>query len=121
MHRKKIIVMLSMASAIVTLQACYYDKEQLLYPSSLDCSGIVPSFTTEVLPLITGSCGQGTACHGAGSTNGPGALTTYDEIKNAGTQVNASVQAGRMPLGSSLTAAQKKIIHCWITNGMLNN
>ncbi|MDO6432876.1 hypothetical protein Q4E93_19870 [Flavitalea sp. BT771] len=121
MYRKKTIVLVFIAAIVLAMNACYYDKEQMLYPVSFNCNGTAPSFSTEVLPLITGSCSQGMGCHGAGSTNGPGALTTFNEIKNAGTQVLSSVKAGRMPLGSSLTAAQIKTINCWVTNGMLNN
>ena len=118
---RKTILTALIASIIVVANSCYNDKEQLLYPASFSCNGVSPSYSSEVLPLMQSSCGQGSACHGSGSTHGPGPLTTYVEIKNSGAQVLSSIQAGRMPLGSSLTAAQIKIINCWVSNGMLNN
>ncbi|HVM89745.1 MAG TPA: hypothetical protein VMT76_16265 [Puia sp.] len=115
-------IKLLLLALVVGMSACYYDKEQLLTPpktSGGTCQNY--SFSTDVSPLITASCSNGSGCHGSGSTNGPGALTTYDEMKNAASQMQASILAGRMPLGSSLTSAQIQTITCWISNGTPNN
>ncbi len=121
MNRKKTRFVLFLGMTFFVFNSCYYDKEQLLYPGSFNCNGVASSYATDVSPLILSSCGQGSGCHGAGSARGPGPLVTYTELKNAASQVQASIQAGRMPLGSSLSAAQLKTINCWISNGMLNN
>jgi hypothetical protein len=121
MTRKQSLLIFFIGGLIVVFNSCYYDKEQLLYPASFNCSGVSISYSLDVAPLIQRSCAQGSGCHGAGSASGPGPLTTYTELKNAGAQVLSSTQAGRMPLGSSLSPAQIKTINCWMTNGMLNN
>ena len=92
------------------------DKEPVESP--IECGTVAKSFTTEVQPLLLASCSE---CHGAGSGNGPGALTTYNEIFNARSLIRSAVSSGRMPRNGSLTAAQKATIICWIDNGAPNN
>ena len=119
---KKRITLLILAG-ICALNACYYDKEQLLIPpkSTAGSTCLNYSFTNDVNPLIVSRCNSGSGCHGSGSTSGPGELITFTEIKNASAQIQSSVLAGRMPLGSTLTTAQIQIINCWINNGSLSN
>ena len=119
---KKMMTILFIACAIFLAHACYYDKEQLLTPPktvTATCPNY--SFATDVAPILQASCSNSAGCHGSGSSSGPGALVTYSEVSAAATQVQASVLAGRMPLGSTLTAAQLQIINCWVKNGALNN
>jgi len=114
---------LLLLAGICALNACYYDKEQLLIPpkTTTGTSCMNYSFTNDVNPLMMTHCDNGSGCHGSGSTSGPGELVTYAEIKNASAQIQSSVLAGRMPLGSTLTAAQIQTINCWINNGGLSN
>jgi hypothetical protein len=119
MKKRTILILIA---GICGLIGCYYDKEQLLIPPKSGTGTCINySFTMDVSPVIQASCNNGSGCHGAGSTNGPGSLLTYTEIKNASVQVQASILAGRMPLGSPLNANDLKIINCWISNGSLNN
>jgi len=118
---KKLPLLAAIAGILLAVNACYYDKKELLYPSSTKCTGTGAGFSTYVLPLIHTSCDQGSGCHGSGSSNGPGALTTYSQIQAAGAQILSSVEAGRMPRGSSLSSAQLQAIRCWYANGMQNN
>ena len=111
-------------SSLLFFSACYYDKEQLLTPPGTGtgtsaCQNF--AFAANVSPIIMTSCSASSGCHGTGSSSGPGALTTYTEIKNAAAQIQSSIMAGRMPLGSSLSAAQLQTINCWINNGTPNN
>lgn len=121
MNRKYTLGIAILIIITILLNACYYDKEQLLYPVSFNCTGSTPSFSTDVMPIINTSCAQGAGCHGAGSSHGPGALTNYSQISNAGSQVLSSILNGRMPLGPSLSAAQIKTINCWVNGNMPNN
>ena len=118
---KKITIVLCIV-IVGVVTGCYNDKEQLLTPpksGTTNCPNY--SFTNDVSPIIQASCNQGSGCHASGSTNGPGSLVTYAEIKNASAQMQASILAGRMPLGSSLSTTDIQIINCWISNGSLNN
>lgn len=121
MTKNKYKLLAGILLGVFAANSCYYDKKQLLYPAAYSCSGVPSSFAKDVLPLIQTSCDQGSGCHGAGSGNGPGPLTTYTQVQNAGAQILNSVQAGRMPLGSKLSPAQLQVITCWSGNGMLNN
>ena len=85
-----------------------------------NCTGAAIQFTANVSPIIQSSC-TASGCHNAGSSNGPGALTTYAEISAAKTQIRAAVLSGAMPKTGSLTTAQKNSIICWIDAGAANN
>lgn len=88
--------------------------------NNVDCSTVAKSFSANVNPTIQSSCNVAT-CHAAGSTNGPGPLTTYTEVFNARTAIRSAVSSGAMPQGSSLTSSQKNSITCWIDSGAPNN
>ena len=87
---------------ITLLIACSKDNDT---GASLDCS----------------SCAFSSGCHGSGSTNGPGVLTSYTSVFNARTAIRSAVASGSMPQGSSLATNQKNSILCWIDSGAPNN
>lgn len=89
-------------------------------PTTPDCS-TTKTFAGDVAPIISASCATNSGCHASGSTNGPGALTTYTQIFNARSSVRASVANGSMPQGSSLSSSQKNAILCWVDAGAPNN
>ena len=89
--------------------------------SSINCNTVTTkAFAADVNPIIQGRCNI-TACHNAGSTNGPGALTNYTQVFNARSSIRAAVNLGVMPQGSTLSADQKNSIICWIDSGAPNN
>src|SRR5215510_851028 len=88
---------------------------------SVNCSGPAKSFSADVSPIIQSTCATGSSCHGTGSINGPGALTTYSAIANAHADIRSAILSGLMPKNGSLTSAQKNTIICWIDNGAPNN
>ena len=88
--------------------------------TTLDCSSVAKSFSANVQATFQSSCSI-VSCHASGSTNGPGALTTYTQIFNARTSIRASVAAGTMPKSGTITTAQKNSILCWIDSGAPNN
>ena len=85
-----------------------------------NCTGAAIQFSANVLPIIQASCGA-SGCHNAGSSNGPGELSTYAQISGAKTQIRAAVLSGSMPKSGTLTSAQKNSIICWIDAGAANN
>lgn len=88
---------------------------------TVDCSTVTnKAFAANVSPIIQGSCAL-SGCHAAGSTNGVGPLTNYNEVFNARTMIRAAVANGVMPQGSTLPNAQKSSIICWIDSGAPNN
>ncbi len=104
--------------------ACSKGGDAVTSPSgstTVDCSVIDSRFGAVVSVIIQNSCATSSGCHSAGSVNGPGPLTNYTQVKAAANEINASVAAGRMPKGSSLSTAQKNAISCWVSSGALNN
>lgn len=89
--------------------------------TTLDCNTISnKAFTADISPIIQGRCNLA-GCHASGSTNGPGPLTNYSQIFAARSQIKTAVSSGSMPKNSTLTAAQKNSIICWIDSGAPNN
>lgn len=98
---------------------CTNDKDELLNPGGGGCTGVNASFANDILPLIQTRCW---GCHGAGSTNGPGQLTNYTEIKNAAARIRTAVVTGYMPKNAGpLPAAEIRQIRCWVDSGTPNN
>ncbi|HRG23741.1 MAG TPA: hypothetical protein PLL23_05090 [Chitinophagaceae bacterium] len=89
---------------------------------ALDCSTVTnKSFVADINPVIQSSCATTTACHGSGSLNGPGALTSYQAVFNSRNSIRTAVSSGAMPKNSSLSNSQKNSILCWIESGAFNN
>ena len=88
--------------------------------NSVDCSAVPKSFSANIQPITSTRCVI-SGCHDAGSVNGPGPLTSYQQIFNARSSIRSAVATGLMPQGSTLTQSQINTILCWIDNGALNN
>jgi len=108
-----------LAGGMLLLYGCYNDKEEILYGATT-CDGVNSSFAVNVAPLIQSSCAK-PDCHAAGSSNGPGALTTYTQIKNAAVQIKSAVVSRFMPQDGALSTSQIKTISCWVDSGAPNN
>ena len=114
---KKIAVVLT--GVVLLFYSCYNDKEELLYGTTT-CEGANTSFSVNVYPIIQSNCAI-PDCHAAGSINGPGALTSYTQIRNAAVQIKSAVVSRFMPQDGSLTISQIKSISCWVDGGAPNN
>lgn len=86
----------------------------------LNCSTVPKSFSADVNPIIQSFCNTA-GCHAAGSVNGPGQLTNYNEVFTNRVAIRAAISTGTMPQGSTLTTAQKNSFLCWIDSGAPNN
>ncbi len=111
---------ISLLVLLAGLSGCFYDKEELLYPGTVDCSSVNESFNINVQPIIQNSCAIA-GCHDAASTNKGGPFTNYNLIKNKASIIKSQVTSGAMPQGSSLSANQIQLISCWVNSGALNN
>ena len=85
-----------------------------------NCNGAAIGFTADVSPIFQSTCSQ-SGCHNSGSVNGPGPLTNHTQINASKTSIRAAIISGSMPKNTTLTAAQKNSIICWIDAGALNN
>jgi hypothetical protein len=89
--------------------------------TTIDCSGPAKTYSVDVRPIIQASCATDIGCHGAGSNNGPGELTSYARVFNSRSDIRSAVISGIMPKNGSLTASEKNSIICWIDNGAPEN
>lgn len=104
------------------LLACSGSKNDVIMnPPEASCDPTTSTFSAHVAPIVQSSCAISSACHAAGSLNGPAPLTNYTAIKNASANIRRAVSTGTMPKTGSLTAAQKKAIICWVDLGTPNN
>lgn len=70
---------------------------------------------------MTSRCATSSGCHASGSKKGPGALTTYSQIKNATSDIRKSIVSGSMPDDGTLTIDERNAIVCWIDAGANND
>src|SRR5688572_32091021 len=84
-------------------------EENIFEPT---CTGLTPSFTADVQPIIASNCAI-SGCHTTGSSKGPGALTTYAQISGAKSSISTAIKNGSMPRNGSLTSEEKNQILCW--------
>jgi hypothetical protein len=78
------------------------------------------SYVSTIAPLMKASCAT-SGCHAGSSAQAGIALDTYANVKANATLANDAIQGGSMPLGSPLSAAQKKSFQDWVTAGEPNN
>jgi hypothetical protein len=89
---------------------------------TLDCGTVTTkSYATDISPIVQSKCATNSNCHGSGSSNGPGELTTYQAIFDSRTSIRSAVGSGTMPKEGTITAAQKNSILCWVDSGAPNN
>jgi hypothetical protein len=118
---KKLVVAMIFGSMIF-YASCSGSKDDSVDPAPVpaSCDGVAISFAGNVNPIISTKCATNSGCHGEGSVNGPGPLTSYDLIKAAAGSIKSAVVAGRMPKTGSITNAQIATIKCWVDNGTPN-
>lgn len=111
-----------LAIVIVLASGCYYyDKEELLYPSStVDCSTVNATYTA-VKSILAGKCNTA-GCHNAASAAGSAVLETYDQAKALAPRIKQRALVDKtMPPGGALSASEIATLTCWINSGTPNN
>jgi mono/diheme cytochrome c family protein len=74
-----------------------------------------PTWSGQIQAIVTQNCG---ACH-RGATAAAGVkLDTYANVSRNASQALSAIQAGRMPPGGRVPAAQVQAIQSWIAGGM---
>jgi uncharacterized membrane protein len=111
---------------IFVFAGCYYDKAELIYPSTGTCDTTNVKYSTTVLSILSTncySCHSGTASAGAGIQ-----LDTYTNLKIYITNsqfLNSINQTGSLPAmplnAAKLSNCDIQKITVWINNGTLYN
>ena len=85
-HNKLKILSLGLVLFVVffSLQGCYYDNEEELYPATTECITADMSFAKDVWPVINASC---TGCHSGANPSGGIKLENYADVSGA-SQIN---------------------------------
>lgn len=124
---KKFGVSIFILLLILSFQACYYDKADLVYPlDTAPCDTTAVSYATDITTILTAncySCHSGTAIAGAGIK-----LDTYTTASNEalkGTLLHAIQWDGgysAMPKnGARMSACNIAKIRAWINKNAPNN
>lgn len=127
---KKLMIAPAVLIGILILSSCKKDEgPNGENPSSSQCDSLIPSFSTDVFPIIERACSDENigSCHQAGSIRGD--YTGYEGIKidaNNGQIESRVVVSKSMPPGNSsgptsLTNQELTTIECWLANGAPNN
>jgi hypothetical protein len=116
MIMKRTLIFICACAALV-INACSKNNNS---GYTADCS-TTKTFSTDASPVIQSYCATSSGCHASGSSQGPGALTTYAQIYSARSAIRTSILNGSMPQNSSLTNAQKNAVICWIDAGASDN
>lgn len=111
---------------VLIATACYYDKEEVLYPGSGECT--VPttlSFKTDVLPILDSRCNS---CHAGIAPSAGISLANYTDVMksvNNGSLMGSITWAAgfsAMPKNSGkMSSCEIQKIQTWIDQGALNN
>lgn len=114
------VQMVSLFVALIALGGCYYDNEEILYGSSVDCTQVVAKFGTDVSPIIQSKCAY-SGCHDAGAAGGI-ALTNYNQVFQNAARIRSSVIVSKtMPKSGSISPAEIAKLKCWLDSGAPNN
>ncbi|MFN4971895.1 MAG: hypothetical protein ACK45I_01785 [Bacteroidota bacterium] len=113
--KTKIITIIGLLT-IACMSACYYDKEEELYPAAA-----VTDFkwSTTIKPIIDVNCAT-PYCHSASAVSPD--LTTYEKVFSNRDRVKArAVTEGTMPKSGPLNTSQRNALAKWIEAGAPNN
>jgi hypothetical protein len=126
----KMLLLLTLLFLVCLAGGCYYDKEEVLYPTqpATNCDTTAAStYAAIVVPVITGNCSF-VGCHNTGFAAGGVILDNYNGVKaqvNNGDLVKSIDHApgvSPMPKGAAkLSACDIAKIKRWIRGGALNN
>jgi hypothetical protein len=88
-------------------------------PAPLSCDAGVPSYATEIQPIIREAC---LPCHSPGGPAGFDESTYQDVSSQAANMLTMVVQGGMPPVnGPQLTSAQRTALVDWLECGAPNN
>jgi mono/diheme cytochrome c family protein len=107
-----------------SLNSCYYDKSDLLYPDTA-CDTAAVKYSTSVLPVLSSNC---VSCHGGTAPSAGISLDTYTGVKlqvdngRLWGAVSHSPAYSPMPKNSNkLNTCSLEKIRLWIAAGAPNN
>lgn len=114
--------LVSLAALLLISISCASESEdQVPPPAAVRCDNNNATLSGDVFPIIQQNCAV-PGCHVAGT--GRADFTVAANIIQFASTIRANTQSGIMPpasSGLSISASQKELIFCWVTNGAQNN
>ncbi len=115
---RKPLISVVLITLLVCVMSCVTEHIDMI-----DCTGITPSYTTDIRPILNASCAK-SGCHDAVTQEEGINLSSYQEA-NAISQENrflGSIQHKKgykkMPDdGPKLSESQVQLLTCWVQNG----
>ena len=106
----------------LSVASCYYDKEDLLYGSTVvDCSTVDSKFSTAINPLMQSKCAY-SGCHDAGTAAAGVVLENHTQVAASAGRINQRCIVDKsMPPGTPLSSNEISALQCWINAGTPNN
>ena len=118
------VLMIITGIMVTSLNSCYYDKSDLLYPDTA-CDTAAVKYSTSVLPVLSSNC---ISCHGGSTPSAGISLDTYAGVKmhvdngRLWGAVSHSASYSPMPKNSNkLSTCNLEKIRLWIAAGAPNN
>jgi uncharacterized membrane protein len=132
MRRNLFLFIVLFASCSSFLTACYYDKADIIYPSTGgvvgNCDTANITYANQVVQVLNTHCNTCHSSAAAASIGGGINLSTYTSVKTyatSGSLLNSILQNGKaspMPKNASkLDNCSITKIQTWINKGALNN
>lgn len=122
---RRFLALTALLASMFWFSACYYDKEDELYPVAGGCDTSNVTYAAAIAPLMQTHCN---ACHSAGAGSGNVVTATYEGLKTIDTDGrlygSVSHASGFSPMpkgGNQLPDCDLKKIKAWINAGSPNN
>lgn len=117
-------VALVLVAILLSATGCYYDKEEVLYPSTA-CDTSAVTYSMSVVPVLSANC---ISCHGGSTPSAAIRLDTYAGVKQQVDNgrllgaINHEASYSAMPKGGNkLSVCNIAKIRIWVAGGGLNN
>lgn len=123
MKKTSLLLLFSTLLLVFSLNGCYYDNEEELYPGSTTCDTTNVTYSNSVAPVFAANCNS---CHSSGSPSGNIVTDNYTSVKANISRIRGAINHqstfSQMPQnGSKLPACTLTKIDVWINQGMQEN
>ena len=118
LNMKRLSVIILIVSAFfLYFPSCYYDNEEVLYPS-LVCDSINVTYDKNISQIMSGYC---TSCHSGSQPQAGVSLTTYEEAKANEALIDLAIKhkgKSDMPPGGQLNDCMIRQWDLWLLHEM---
>lgn len=121
----RLTALLLLVSLVVGVSACYYDKEEELYPPVTQCDTTNVGYQATIVPLMKANCN---ACHNSAAPSAGIATDNYQGVKtialNGKLYGSIAHLSGYSPMpkgGNKLSECNIQKVKAWINAGAPEN